>query len=100
MRPTRRRSPRTTVPCHPVATATRPSVSEAKISVNAVAGSIAPFVNITARAASTQAWIESNGPIDSERRSPSQASSCQLSSWVWRLTIRAVARPATAVASG
>ena len=70
------------------------------MSVKAVAGSIAPFVNTTARPASTQAWIDSKRPIDSERRSPSQPSSCQLSSWVWRLTIRAVARPATAVASG
>ena len=99
-RPTRRcfpptRSPAIRSPARPGPASARPESS-----VKAVAGSIAPFVNTTARTASTQAWIDSRRSIDSERRSPSQASSCQLSSWVWRLTIRAVASPATAVASG
>ena len=48
-----RRSPRAPSPCQPVASATGPRVSEARMSVNAVAGSIAPFVKITARPAST-----------------------------------------------
>ena len=33
----------------------------------------------TARSVSTQAWTDSRRSIDSERRSPSHASSCQLS---------------------